>query len=623
MKFVVPSIFTAIDKFSAPLKKMEDANSSFADRAERNFRKIGNTSMRVAKTSFMVGAAIAAPLVLAANEAIKFEDKMADVGKTTGLSGKDLESFGKDLLGLAPGTRTSIAELQEIAAIGGSMGVASNELLGFTDSVNQFNVALGSDFGGVEEASKAISGLKTLFKETRDIKIAEAITKTGSAINALSSKGVSVPEVTEFMSRIGQLPDAIKPSIQATAALAATFNKAGITAEIGSRAFGDILLTAAQNLPAFAKQMKISDKAAAHLINSDPTKFATDFAKSLDGMDAQKLSGTLKALKIADSGSIKAVGALSSGSKQLAEFQKIANDEFARGGSLLDEYNTKNETTAAKLQKAKNNFQALAIVIGTELLPVVSDIVGAVVPIIQGIMKWTKENPALTKTIVIAAAAIAGFSFLLSGISFGVALVSKAIAAWGLITKTFVAVQWLLNIALSANPIGLIVIGIAALIAVIAIVIAKYNEWGAALTFLLGPLGMIINLVQSFRRNWAMITESFKTGGILEGFKAIGKVILDAILMPLQQVIEIIASVTGAEWAENAAKNIEAFRKESGQPLKKETANPTTASNSALQETIKTMSQNVKILIEDKTGRAKLDEGNKMIPVQLTSTVGF
>jgi hypothetical protein len=54
-------------------------------------------------------------------------------------------------------------------------------------------------FGGVESASRSISGLKTLFKETRDIKVADAITKTGSAINALSAKGVSVPEVTEFI----------------------------------------------------------------------------------------------------------------------------------------------------------------------------------------------------------------------------------------------------------------------------------------------------------------------------------------------------------------------------------------------------------------------------------------
>jgi TP901 family phage tail tape measure protein len=631
--FTIPSIFTAIDKLSGPVKKMEDSVATFAARAERSFRKVGDVSASIAKTSFLVGALFAAPLIYAGNEAIKFEDRMADVGKTTGLAGKELESFGKDLLGLAPDTRTSIAELQEIAAIGGSMGVAKTELLGFTDSVNKFNVALGSDFGGVQEASKAISGLKTLFKETRDIDVASSITKTGSAINALSSKGVNVQELTEFTSRIGQLPDAIKPSIQSTAALGATLNKAGISAEIGSRAFGDILLTAAQNLPKFASQMNISEKAARKLINSDPTSFAVKFAESLDGLDAVQLSKTLKGLKLTDAGAIKVVGALSSSTKILTDFQKISNDEFKKGTSLLDEYNTKNETTAARLKKAQNNFQALAIIVGTELLPPLSKVVTVGAKVLKKIIAWTKENPGLTKTIVIGTAAIATLAFTVSIVSGAIALVTKSIAAWGLITKAFTAVQWLLNSALLANPIGLIIIGIVALIVVISAVVKWYHEWGAALTLLMGPFGMIINIIQSFRRNWEMIEKAFTNGGILQGIFAIGKAILDAILMPIQQVLEIIAKVTKADWATDAVQSIEKFRKdlgvnvttnESGDPIAdKALLNPEAERQGVLKETINTQRQNVAIDINDRTGRASVDPGNNMIPIKLTSTLGF
>jgi hypothetical protein len=119
---------------------------------------------------------------------------------------------------------------------------------------------------------------------------------------------------------------------------------------------------------------------------------------------------------------------------------------------------------------------------------------------------------------------------------------------------------WLVNAAMAANPIGLIIIAIAALIALILLAIKYYNDWGAAVLYLLGPIGWLVNLIQAFRRNWDMVKNSFKDGGILSGLLAIGKVILDAILMPMQQIAKIVANLTGAEWATNAVEQIEKFR---------------------------------------------------------------
>jgi TP901 family phage tail tape measure protein len=630
--FTIPSVFTAVDKITEPIKKMGRSVVGFLQRTEaevarfeRTYRNLGKTAWDVSKKAFIVGAAVAAPLIVAANDAIQFEDRMADVAKTTGLAGKELSKFGNEILALAPDTRTSIAELQQIAAIGGQMGVANDQLIGFTDSVNKFNVALGSDFsGGVEGAAKAISGLKGLFKETRDLRVDEAITKAGSAINALSAKGVVVPEVTEFVSRIGQLPDAIKPSIQNTAALAAVFNKAGITAEIASRAFGDILLTAAQNLPKFAKQMKLSGKEAANLINNDPTEFVNKFAQSLNGLDAQKLSKTLKGLKLTDAGAIKVVGALGSSTKMLAEFQGIANAEFAKGTSLLNEYNAKNNTTKANLEKAINNFKALSITIGTQLLPMVNDLISSLIPLFKGLIKFAKDNPRTVKTIIAMTIAFSALSFMVSGVAAAIGIYANIMLIANTATKLWTGAQWLLNVALTANPIGLIIVGIAALIAWIALVIYKWKEWGAAISLMMGPIGWLLNVVMSLYRNWEMIKKAFSEGSILDGIKAIGKVLLDAVLMPLQQILEIINSVTGADWAANAAKGIEMFRKDLGVQVDAP-ENPKADEQESLSQRIeKSTSQNVTIGIKDDTGRATVDSDNDLVPIKLSSTrTGF
>ncbi len=67
------------------------------------------------------------------------------------------------------------------------------------------------------------------------------------------------------------------------------------------------------------------------------------------------------------------------------------------------------------------------------------------------------------------------------------------------VTKIVTAGQWLLNLAMNANPIGLIIIGITALIAgiilavkYIDVIIESFKDWRKYLLLLLGPIGWLI-----------------------------------------------------------------------------------------------------------------------------------
>lgn len=108
-------------------------------------------------------------------------------------------------------------------------------------------------------------------------------------------------------------------------------------------------------------------------------------------------------------------------------------------------------------------------------------------------------------------------------------------------------------------------------VAGVVVATAATTAFTAALAFLTSPfvliavaIGLIISLVQSFRRNWEMIKNAFKTEGIIGGFKAIGATILDAVIQPIQKVLELVAKLTGWNWAKNAAQSINAFRGELG-----------------------------------------------------------
>jgi hypothetical protein len=134
--FTIPSIFTLIDEVSKPVVVMTKNVAEFASKVARHANAASEVAQKVAITTGIVGASILAPLALAANEAIKFEDTMADVGKTTGLSGADLERYGGSLLDLSGDTRTAIGDLVKISEIGGQLGIAKEDLLGFTGAVD-------------------------------------------------------------------------------------------------------------------------------------------------------------------------------------------------------------------------------------------------------------------------------------------------------------------------------------------------------------------------------------------------------------------------------------------------------------------------------------------------------
>lgn len=131
--------------------------------------------------------------------------------------------------------------------------------------------------------------------------------------------------------------------------------------------------------------------------------------------------------------------------------------------------------------------------------------------------------------------------------------------------KIFAAAQWAINAAMSANPIALIVIGIAALILLIYKAVKAYDKWGAAAMLLLGPIGMIVNLVMALKNNWDSIVSAFKDGGILQGLKRIGIVLLDVILYPVQQLLQLLSRIpglgklagNGAEWIAKIRKNLD------------------------------------------------------------------
>ena len=593
---IVPVTFRGIDKIS-----------SVVDNISKKNEKLQKTFNRISTGAAIGATAIVGGLTMSVKSAVEFQDKLADVAKTTGLEGKDLEDYGNSILKLAGTTRSSVDDIVQIGVIAGQLGIAKDQLEAFTISANKFAVALGGDYsGGVEQAISSVGKLNALFRDTKNLNPAESLNVAGSMINELTNMGVKAENINDFALRIARLPEGMRPSLETGLAVGAMFEKMGTNSEVASSGFSNLLLTASKNLPGFAKQMQISSVAASDLLSQDPVEFASKFSRSFKGMKPEVVAMKLDTLKIKSNEAIGAVSALAGGQDILSDALKRSNSQFSKATSLTMEYATKNSTVAAKLKIAENNFQVMSITLGTQLLPLLAELLDMMMPIATEIIGWIKENPKLAKTLLI---------------------ISVALYALVGVLQIYIAVQTVANIAALAFPGTWIALAIMTVIAAIVIAIIYFDDFGQVILAMMGPLGWFIMLMMKLPKYWENIVKAFESDGIIGAFKEINRSILDLLISPLEQLFRLIKDLPVIGGV--ATKGLNLFR-DLRDARGMEVENAPTLQNSPLMTSQQvtntnrnTLDAKIGVNFNDPFNRVgKVTNSNNAVPVSITKTNG-
>ena len=287
-------------------------------------------------------------------ELLEISDAMTGVEKTSGLAAEKVRELWNDFDALD--TRTGKKELLDIAQIGGRLGITDKEQLReFTEEIDKIYVALGDSFqGGLEAVTTKVGKLKNLFEETKQQNYGEALNAIGSALNELGANGTASEEnISDFATRIGQLPGALKPTISQTLGLGAAFEESGIDAEIAASGYSRFMSVAGTNVEAFAKQMRMSTEEAKALFETKPEEFFLKFAQSMKGLGAEGTAEVLKGLKLNTLEVQKAVGAAGDNADRFRELMSLAGEAMEEGTSIQEEFNKVNNNTAAIWEKIK------------------------------------------------------------------------------------------------------------------------------------------------------------------------------------------------------------------------------------------------------------------------------
>lgn len=348
--------FEYIKKEIAEVNSTLDKSGALLESTKGKFSKFAEAVTTVVTGNLVTGFLnnIAGAAKDSVGELLEISDAMTGVEKTSGLAAEKVRELWNDFDALD--TRTGKKELLDIAQIGGRLGITDkDQLREFTEEIDKIYVALGDSFqGGLEAVTTKVGKLKNLFEETKEQNYGEALNAIGSALNELGANGTASEEnISDFATRIGQLPEALKPTIAQTLGLGAAFEESGIDAEIAASGYSRFMSVAGTNVEAFAKQMRMSAEEARALFETKPEEFFLKFAQSMKGLGAEGTAEVLKGLKLNTLEVQKAVGAAGDNADRFRELMSLAGEAMEEGTSIQEEFNKVNNNTAAIWEKIK------------------------------------------------------------------------------------------------------------------------------------------------------------------------------------------------------------------------------------------------------------------------------
>jgi len=647
--------FSAVDRFSSVLQRMEDRNKRFAASSSTAFKKVESDAERLRGRvaglsgqfkSLLAVVSVASVMTIGANAVLEYEKSLASLSAVTGVSGEALEAMDKQVMSIATSTKKSsydVAKGFEVVGSAMSQYLEDPKALG---QITEAGILLSkASKMQLEPALQSLTGAMNQFNLG-----AESAAKTVNILTAGEIVGqVSTEKSVEALSKFGAVANSMNTTLPESIALIQVLGKKLPTEQLG---------TASRNLLLFMDTSKGASKEALKAFSRNGV--------SLDVLGDKTLTTA----------------------ERLRELSKVQNDAVAMsdifgkenitaGKVIFDQIDTYEKwvkeigaTEAAQAQAAKNTatisskfgelksaFEnavigstngSIGMRIFSGVLSVFADNIGWIISLVLGLAAVL--IPAyLAYKLITAVTLLWNIGLAAQALILGkgaIALKGNIIAlkAYRAMVYMATAVQWAWNAALTANPIGLIIVAIVAIIAVIALLVKYWDtikaKFEAAPTwvkvammpfiFMLSPILILVNTIKKFINAWDGIKAAFTDGGIAAGMQKLGGVLLSALIDPLVFFLKLLAKIPGlGSIIDPLVSKIEGFQTnaEGGFGVDEDIAakkavNTEATQNQVQSEIVKENKQTVDISVNDPANRLKVNSGTGAVPVKVNGTTG-
>jgi TP901 family phage tail tape measure protein len=516
------AVSTATEKYKeyeSGLKSVERAaKAQNLQNAGKQLKDVGEGLDSITKPVQYAAAGLAAGGVAAAKFAIDFEDNFANVKKTVDGTDEQFAQIKQDIIDMTTvginghsAIPQTTAELTELAAAGGQLGIQTENISSFTETMAMLGTA--TNLYGEE-------GAATLAKFANVTKMSQNdFDRLGSSLVALGNNfATNEADIASMSMRLAGAGTQIGLSQADILGIATALSSVGIEAEAGGSAFSKAMIAMqSATSTGFTQINSVTDKTGMslrdlQLLSSNSSK---DFKALADGLGytsdelnamiksgvqlenfakitgrtseefknlfesnpSEAIDAFIKGLQNADSSGESAIAMLqdmgftevrlrdsllrlANSEAGVTDAVTMSNEAWKENTALQNEFNAKAETTASKIAVVKQNFVEAARGIGETMLPTINDVSSGAVQFAQ---KLASLDDTQKKTLVNTAAGVVAVGAASKGAVSVIKGVGSAIEGLGKIKGTKVFETIAAGISAIPAPAALAVAGIAAL----------------------------------------------------------------------------------------------------------------------------------------------------------------
>ncbi|WP_166964603.1 phage tail tape measure protein [Yeosuana marina] len=509
-------ILELMDKVTAPMRKIAKSSEvteraigmvdSKIDRLKTQSKSFSNT---IAKLG--LGVSLLATLSAGAKGFIQFEDSMAVANTMANKSGADYEKLQSQIKGIAEVVPTAREEIAKGLYETISAGVPENNWVQFLQDSSKAAIAGQAQVGTVVGATSTI--IKNYGKQWDEaLSIQDKFQRTVKLgqIPSLEALAESLPRVTAVAAKLNVTENELLGTF-ATAS-----GPMGSTSEVATQlnATLNAMLKPSAEATDAAKKLGIAFDAKSITRAGGLQNYINELMPRIEAFSKQtgvnqeelvgKLFGSQEAIKLV----------LGLGGELGASWSKNTAEVTSATGDVQTAFGTMAQTTKAQMQLAKNSFNNAMDEMMVAAQPTLMKLLQVGQSVFKMVGHFMKANPTLTKFVTVGAlvsAALGVGIIMFNYASIQVRLFNlnlkklilsqKLQAVW---TKIVTAAQWLWNAAMDANPIGIVIAAIAALVAIVMYAWNKfgwfrgaiYATWEAIKGFAVAIKDLVINRIK-------------------------------------------------------------------------------------------------------------------------------
>lgn len=439
-----------------------------ARQAASGFEDMGNSAGKSGDAVDALAKAIAATgLVKAVKEladamwsavdaSVEFESALAGVYKTVDGTDAQLKAISDGIKQLSTVIPASTTEIAAVAEAAGQLGIATDDILHFTEVMIKLGTATNLS---AEDAATALARFANITGMSAD-----NYDRLGSAIVALGNNfATTESEITEMATRLASAGTLAGLTEAQILALSAAMSSVGIQAEAGGTAMTQTLTAIEKAVTRGGEKLQTFARIAGMTANEFKTAWRADaivalqaFITGLGSLESGGKNATqvLEELGLSGIRQSNMLKSLSLASEELTRAIDLSAQAWTENIALTKEAEQRYSTTESKFKLLENSVTLLKQSIGDALTPALANLAETGAEVSQWAAEFAANNTELVQGVAALTIGLGAFA----GTVGGIVAVTKAIEALKIALAATVSPMGLIGAAIAGVTAALIAI---------------------------------------------------------------------------------------------------------------------------------------------------------------------